>query len=88
MSATDTSITTIVKAIENAGNDHWRVWLSDTGNWWAARHSTLTTDAINAGCVPFLRADSPGEFAERIREQDELHTATGESDRKAPHVRR
>jgi hypothetical protein len=86
MSATRTSITAIVKAIENAFDGHWGVWLSDTGRWWATRHATLTTEAINAGCVPFLRAGSPNELAERIRKQDGLHPGTGQDTGKAPNV--
>lgn len=81
MDATHTSITTIAKAIEDACHGRWAVWLSDTGRWWAARHGTLTAETVNAGCVQFLRADSPAELKERIRGQDELHTATGRKDK-------
>lgn len=75
MNATNASMTAIVKALESACDHRWAVWLSDTGRWWATRHSTLAAAAVNAGCVPFLRADTPEELAQRIREQDELSTA-------------
>jgi len=60
------------EAIEAEFGGRWGVWLSDTGRWWAARTSTLTSDQANAGCVPFIEADSPDELTGRIREQDHL----------------
>jgi hypothetical protein len=60
------------EAIESEFGDRWGVWLSDTGRWWAARTSTLTSDQANAGCVPFIEADSQDELTERIRQQDHL----------------
>jgi hypothetical protein len=60
------------EAIEADFGGRWGVWLSDTGRWWAARTSTLTSAQLNAGCVPFLQADNPDELTERIREQDRL----------------
>jgi hypothetical protein len=65
-------------AIEAEFGGRWGVWLSDTGRWWAARTSTLTSDQANAGCVPFIEADSPGELTEHIRQQD--HLSTGNAD--------
>jgi hypothetical protein len=62
-------------AIEAEFGGRWGVWLSDTGRWWAARTSTLTSDQANAGCVPFIEADSPGELIEHIRQQDRLGSA-------------
>jgi hypothetical protein len=64
--------TATAEAIEAEFGGRWGVWLSDTGRWWAARTSTLTSDQANAGCVPFIEADDPDELTERIREQDHL----------------
>jgi hypothetical protein len=54
--------------------DHpcWRAWQSDTGRWWAARKQPLTADELNAGCVPFLRADDPDELRQKIEAEEEL----------------
>jgi hypothetical protein len=59
-------------AIEAEFGGRWGVWLSDTGRWWAARTSALTSDQANAGCVPFIESDGPDELADRIRQQDRL----------------
>ena len=72
MNATETNPGRIARAIETECNDRWGVWLSDTGRWWATRNHSLPARALNAGCVPFLRADTPEELAEAIREQDEV----------------
>jgi hypothetical protein len=66
-----TSASTIAAAIETACDHRWAVWLSDTGTWWAARTAGLTAAQVTAGCVPFLRADTPGELAAAIGEQDQ-----------------
>ena len=86
MNATDTSITAIAQAIEGACNNRWGVWLSDTGRWWATRHSALPAEALNAGCVPFLRADTSDELAQRIREQEELVAASPGNNEECPRV--
>ncbi len=75
MSATETSIAAIVNALESACDQRWAVWLSDTGQWWATWHNVLPAAAMNAGCVPFLRADRPEALGQRIREQDQLAVA-------------
>ena len=62
----------VVEAIESEFGGRWGVWLSDTGRWWAARTSALTSDQVNAGCVPFIEADNQGELTEHIRRQDHL----------------
>ena len=59
-------------AIEAASGGRWGVWLSDTGQWWAARTRPLTADELNAGCVPFLQADSPEELRQRITDEEQL----------------
>ncbi len=61
--------------IEAASGQRWKVWVSDTGQWWAARSDPLTAADLGAGCVPFLRAGSPSELARLIGDQDELHAA-------------
>ncbi len=78
MTATEISTAEIIHAIEAACADRWGTWLSDTGRWWAARSRSLTASDLNAGCVPFLRADSPAELADAIREQDGLCAAIGQ----------
>lgn len=62
------------EAIEAAFGGRWGVWLSDTGWWWAARCEPLNASALGAGCVPFLRAQTPAGLAERIQDQEDLHT--------------
>jgi hypothetical protein len=64
--------TATAQAIEADFGGRWGIWLSETGRWWAARTRTLTCDQLNAGCVPFLHASTPGELTEHIRRQDRL----------------
>jgi hypothetical protein len=52
--------------IEAAYIGRWAVWLSDTGQWWAARTQPLTAGQLAAGCVPFLRAVAPDELKQAI----------------------
>ena len=78
MTATEISTAEIIHAIEAACADRWGIWLSDTGRWWAARSRSLTVSDHNAGCVAFLRAGSPAELADAIREQDGLCAAIGQ----------
>ena len=78
MTATEISTAEIIQAIEAACEDRWGIWLSDTGRWWAARNRSLTVSDLNAGCVPFVRAGSPAELADAIREQDGLCAAIGQ----------
>jgi hypothetical protein len=61
--------------------ERWRVWLSDTGKWWAARKEALTTDELSAGCVPFLQADNPDELRRKIGAEEQL---TGSGTRLIP----
>jgi hypothetical protein len=67
-----TAITGTMEKLEAAFGGRWGIWLSDTGRWWAARRSALSSAELSAGCVPFLRADEPSELAERIQSQEEL----------------
>ena len=72
MSEQDTGRAATTEAIEAAFGGRWRAWLSDTGQWWAARTRTLTAQESSAGCIPHLRADDPDELIARIREQESL----------------
>lgn len=58
--------------IEAACNGRWAVWLSDTGQWWAARTQPLTASQLAAGCVPFLRAAAPEELKQAISHEERL----------------
>jgi hypothetical protein len=72
MSKQDTNIAATTEAIEAAFGGRWGAWLSDTGQWWATRTHTLTAREISAGRIPHVRADSPEELIEYIREQESL----------------
>jgi hypothetical protein len=74
MNETQVDTTSSAKAIEAAFGGRWGVWLSDTGWWWATRCEPLNLAALGAGCVPFLRAQTPAGLAERIQDQEDLHT--------------
>lgn len=50
----------------------WRVWLSDTGKWWAARKEALTAAELSVRCVPFLQADDAGELQQKIDGEEQL----------------
>jgi hypothetical protein len=67
-----TASTGTMEKLEAAFGGRWGIWLSDTGRWWAARRSALSSAELSAGCVPFLRADEPSELAKRIQSQEEL----------------
>jgi hypothetical protein len=72
MDRTQASITSTAEALENTFGGRWGVWLSDTGRWWASRRDCLSAADLTAGAMPFLRADTPEELAERIEEQQTL----------------
>jgi hypothetical protein len=72
MDQTQPSITSTVEAMETVFDGRWGIWLSDTGRWWASRRDSLSAADLGAGCVPFLRADTADELAERIQEQEAL----------------
>lgn len=71
MDDTDTAAAT-ADVIEAAFGRRWAVWLSDTGRWWAARTRALTNEEINAGCAPYIRAETPDELTARLHQQDKL----------------
>jgi hypothetical protein len=58
--------------IEAAFDGRWGAWLSDTGRWWAARIRPLTAEQITAGCAQYVRADTPGELMQAIRDEEQL----------------
>ncbi len=76
----DTEVTAAVRTLEAACGRRWTVWLSDTGTWWAARTGRLTAEQISSGCVPFLKAGSPGELVASIRDQDRADSLSRGSD--------
>jgi len=61
-----------MEKLEAAFGGRWGMWLSDSGRWWAARRSALSSAELSAGCVPFLRGDGPSQLAERIQAQEEM----------------
>ena len=73
MSEEHQTTTATAEAIEADFGGRWGAWLSDTGRWGATRTITLTSAQLNAGCIPFIQADTPDELTERIREQDRLN---------------
>jgi len=63
-------------AIEAVFGGRWRVWLSDTGRWWAAHTDPLTAADLATGCVPFLCSHQPDELTQLIHAQEDLHAST------------
>jgi hypothetical protein len=58
----------------------WRLWISDTGRWWAFRTSAcaLTIEQMRAGCRLIVQADTSDALYLAIRaEIDAEHRATG-----------
>jgi hypothetical protein len=72
MNTTGTNHHHTAALLEAAFDERWGIWLSDTGHWWATRREPLNANALNAGCVSFLRAGNPDELTGQIREQEEL----------------
>jgi hypothetical protein len=66
-----------LETLDAAFGGNWGIWLSQTGRWWAARRAALTSAQLIAGCVPFLRADTPAELAERLRDQEGITGQAG-----------
>ena len=66
-----------LKTLDAAFGGHWGIWLSDTGRWWAARRAALSAAELGAGCVPFVRADTADQLAERIQLQDVISGRSG-----------
>jgi hypothetical protein len=58
--------------IEAAYGGRWAVWLSDAGQWWAARTQSLTASQLAVGCVPFLRAAAPDDLRQAISYEERL----------------
>jgi hypothetical protein len=72
MDDSDSTVAATAARIEAQFGDRWGIWLSDTGQWWAARRQALTAEDLAAGCVPYLQADSPDELRDRIRDEEAL----------------
>jgi hypothetical protein len=75
MCKSDVSLTE--DAIERRFDGRWGIWLSDTQRWWASRRGSLTSQQRNAGCVPYVHADTPEDLIARIQQQDELTQGGG-----------
>lgn len=48
----------------------WWIWISDTSMWWASRRAPLRSAQLNAGLVPYLRAENPAILVEQLTAQD------------------
>jgi hypothetical protein len=51
----------------------WRLWISDTGRWWAFRTSAcaLTIEQLRAGCRLIVQADTSEALYSAIRDEIE-----------------
>jgi hypothetical protein len=51
----------------------WRVWISDTGRWWAFRTEprALTIEQLRAGCRLIVQADTSDALCSAIRAEIE-----------------
>ena len=51
----------------------WRLWISDTGRWWAFRTSAcaLTIEQLRAGCRLIVQADTSDALYSAIRAEIE-----------------
>jgi hypothetical protein len=49
----------------------WRLWVSDTGRWWAFRTArrALTIDQLRAGCRLIVQADDSDALYSAIKEE-------------------
>jgi hypothetical protein len=74
MDDSDPTVVATAAGIEAEFGNRWGAWLSDTGQWWAARRQALSAEDQAAGCVPYLQADSPDELKDRIRDEEALTT--------------
>jgi hypothetical protein len=72
MDDSDSTVAATAAAIEAEFGGRWGIWLSDTGQWWAARRQALSAEELAAGCVPYLQADSPEELRDRIQDEEAL----------------
>ncbi|MEV4246924.1 hypothetical protein AB0J63_26365 [Streptosporangium canum] len=50
----------------------WSIWLSDTGGWYGTRHVAPTTAQRKANWAHTVDADTPGDLAARLDEQERL----------------
>lgn len=56
----------------------WRLWISDTGRWWAFRTSAcaLTIEQLRAGCRLIVQADTSDALYSAIRDEIEAERRT------------
>jgi hypothetical protein len=56
----------------------WRLWISDTGRWWAFRTSAcaLTIEQLRAGCRLIVQADTSEALHSAIRAEIEAERRT------------
>ena len=56
----------------------WRLWISDTGRWWAFRTSScaLTIEQLRAGCRLIVQADTSDALYSAIRAEIEAEQRT------------
>jgi hypothetical protein len=74
----NTGAAATAKMIEATFGGRWGVWLSETGRWWGARTAPLTSEEVNAGCVPFMQAETSSQLTARLREQDALSSRSAQ----------
>jgi hypothetical protein len=57
----------------------WRLWISDTGRWWAFRTaaSALTIEQMRAGCRLIVQADTSDALYSAIRAEIEAASRVG-----------
>lgn len=57
----------------------WRLWISDTGRWWAFRTSSraLTIEQMRAGCRLIVQADTSDALHSAIRAEIEAAQQVG-----------
>jgi hypothetical protein len=64
----------------------WRLWISDTGRWWAFRTSAnaLTIEQMRAGCRLIVQADTSDALYSAIRAEIEAERRMADGPPGAP----
>ncbi len=70
----DSTASATAAGIEAEFAGRWAMWLSDSGQWWAARRQALSAEDLAVGCVPYPQADSLDELRNRVRDEEALTT--------------
>lgn len=60
-----------------AAHPRWRVWQSDTEQWWASVRANLTPSQERAGCVPHLTADTLDALTDQLDDEDAKAAGAG-----------